>query len=84
MALPIDVEQKLAACAQEIERMKQERLLIEESIDEVLSSDGEDAIPEETFDDPSIVREVRELERVQRRVRRSSASPVAPVTLRRG
>jgi hypothetical protein len=77
MPLPPDVEAKLAACSAEVRAMKIARSDIEKSIDEFISSDGEDGIPEELLDEPSVVREVNELRRVERRVARASASPVS-------
>lgn len=88
MSLPPEVEAKLAACEADVRLMQIERLSIEQSVDAFISQgdvDEDDAIPEETFDDPSIVREVQQLRRVERRVTRSSDPPAnVPALLSRG
>ena len=85
MPLPPEVEAKLASCKAEVAAMRQARLDNADSIDELLSQgdiDAEiDAIPDETFDDPSIVRAV---ERLEQRVKRSSVPPLLPAAVRAG
>ncbi len=75
MALPPDIEEKLARCEAGVREMQIARLEIAQSVDDIVSNDGDDAIPDELFDDPSVVREVDALRRVEKRVRRASDRP---------
>ncbi len=85
MGLPIPVEQALAAVDDDLERVRRERADLSRRIaelaaladlDEDVEEEISDAIPEETFDDPSVVRQVERVRKTAERVRRSSGSPV--------
>ena len=76
--LPAHVTAELEACKSDIEGVTKRRLDLQRQIDAAISEDSDAAaIPEETFDDPSVVREVTALEAEARRVRRTSSSPQA-------
>lgn len=73
--LPPEIEARIQECERRVASARTERLDLTKSIDETISSMGDDdldAIPIETFDDPSVVREVDEL---RARVRRTTGAP---------
>lgn len=76
MGLRPDLEERVSACEAAIERTIEETRAQIAELDALrtrLEDDRSvDAIPEETFDDPSVVRHVEDLGRTARRIKRDS------------
>lgn len=88
--LPPDIEARLAACEAIADAMRDDRANLKQELAILLAedvhNDDEDTppeIPEETFDDPSVVRAVDALSRVERRVTRTSTPPMSMSMQRR-
>lgn len=84
--LPPEIEAQLAACATRNGATAVQLRALQSSVDELVDTlDGDgpliegDAIPEEAFDDPSVVRHIGEAEVVAHRVRRISTPQPATV-----
>ncbi len=85
--LPPEIEAQLAACATRNAASAVQLRALRSSVDELvdkLDADGPsvetgDAIPEEAFDDPSVVRHIGEAEHTAARVRRISTPQPAAV-----
>lgn len=75
--LPKDVVQKIEAAKADVAQMRERNESLRKSLAEKVPE--QEAVPEETWDDPSVVREVERLERAAERVKRISSQPVAPM-----
>jgi hypothetical protein len=76
MALPPDIEAKLAACEARTKQLARRAEVLTRSIDDLIDSveSGEFAWEDESWDDPSVVRHTEELKQTADRARRESGS----------